>query len=398
MTATRLNLALASRSNKPDPNVLIKTKTWIEISRSAIEHNVRLLKKLADPAELIIPIKGDAYGHGLLEVAKILNDAHVNWFAVDWWKDALFLRKKGYKQSILLIGFAPKICLRELIQQRISIDVYTPETLKEIIKYANQRHPARIHLEIETGFARQGISLEDLPWFLQTIKKSKHVALEGVFTHFANVEDVEDQAYARYQLQEFEKAKHLIESFGFHQIKYHTASSAALMLLKKSHFDYARPGIAVYGLWPAETTQRQFLSQFPGIKLMPALTWKTIVAQIKQVRRGTPVSYGLTEHVKRDSTIVVIPVGYFDGLDRALSRRGHVLINGRFCKILGRICMNMCMVDATDVPSVRVGDEVVLIGKQKNKTISAEQVASLVGTIHYEIVTRLNPLIPRIIV
>jgi alanine racemase len=176
----------------------------------------------------------------------------------------------------------------------------------------------------------------------------------------------------------------------------HTASTAASILYSDTHFDMVRTGIGLYGLWPSEDTRRRSQHR---LTLKPVLSWKTIVAQVKDVRKGTPVSYGLTERVRRDSKVAVLPIGYADGFDRvANSKRGHVLVGGRRCKVLGRVCMNMAMVDVTDVARVRPEDEVVLIGQQGRERIAAEELAALAGTINYEIVTRINWDIPRMMI
>ncbi len=218
--------------------------------------------------------------------------------------------------------------------------------------------------------------------------------------HFANVEDVKDQRFARQQLARFAEAKQIFDGFPGGPFFTHTASTASTMLLPKSRYQLTRCGIGLYGLWPSTDSRDAFLATHgSAFALKSVLTWKARVAQVKSVKRGTPVSYGLTERVKRDSKIAVIPVGYFDGLDRVtMSRRGSILIGGKRCKILGRVCMNMCMVDVTDVPRVKPGDEVVLIGSQGRERITAEELAKLGRTINYEIVTRLHPLTPRGIV
>lgn len=209
--------------------------------------------------------------------------------------------------------------------------------------------------------------------------------------HFANVEDVKRPAYAKKQLHAYERALLLMQDLGLDPGLRHTASSAAVFVSPEAQFDLVRPGIALYGLWPSEQVKRHS----KGLSLHPVLTWKTIVAQVKDVAKGTSVGYDRTERVRRDSKVAVLPVGYWDGLDRRLSSKGHVLIRGKRCKILGRICMNMCMVDVTGVSGVAPNDEVVIIGKQGREEVSAEEFAKTLGTINYEVVTRINPQIPR---
>ena len=215
----------------------------------------------------------------------------------------------------------------------------------------------------------------------------------GASTHYANIEDTTDASYAKSQLRRFEEEITLLHREGIDPPFLHTACSAAAILFPKTHFNLARIGISMYGLWPSKETQKE-----GGIVLTPALAWKTIIAQIKTVPKGASVSYGLTERTTRASTLAILPIGYWDGYDRGLSSIGHVLIRGHICKIIGRVCMNMCVVDVTDLPHVHVEDEVVLLGRQGAEEISAQDIASKLGTIHYEVVTRINPTVTRKVV
>ncbi|NQU83950.1 MAG: alanine racemase, partial [Parcubacteria group bacterium] len=217
-----------------------------------------------------------------------------------------------------------------------------------------------------------------------------------IYTHFANVEDTTNHYYADYQLERFKKIIRILEDNYIEIPIKHTACSAAAIIFPETHFNMVRFGTATYGIWSSKET---FLAvKKSEITLKPVLTWKTRVAQIKKVKKGMPISYGLTEKLSRDSRIAVIPVGYWDGYDRRFSSIGNVLINGRRCKVLGRICMNMCMVDITDLKDVSIEDEVVLLGEQKKERITVEELAEKIGTINYEIITRINPLIKRIVV
>jgi len=366
-------------------------KTWVEIDAAALRHNYRSLARLAKPAETMAVIKANAYGHGLLECANILKKENVKWFGVDHLDEALALRKAGIKQNILVIGFTPVVRLNEAVQKNISVTVFNLETLNALAKLKKK---SRVHVPIETGLTREGIGGKELETALAFLDKHRNrIELEGVHMHFANIEDTKSRAYADRQLNEYNQAIGKLEEYKLYPRLKHTASTAASILYSNTHFDLVRTGIGLYGLWPSEDTRRRAADR---LILQPVLSWKTMVAQVKSVKRGTPVSYGLSERVQRDSKVAVLPIGYADGFDRiANSKRGHVLINGKRCKVLGRVCMNMTMVDVTDAGNVKPQQEVVLIGKQGKERMSAEEVGALGKTINYEIVTRINWDIPR---
>lgn len=337
-------------------------------------------------------IKANAYGHGLLACAKILQKENVKWFGVDHLDEALALRRGGVRQNILVLGYTPLKRLAEAVRKDISLVAYNMDTFRVLAKMKGKK--AKVHIPIETGLTRQGIAGKELDTVLRFLDAHRdRILLEGVHTHFANIEDTKSRAYADHQLDEYKKA---IENFAEYDLypKYrHTAATASAVLYPDTRFDFVRTGIGLYGLWPSEDTRRRAQHR---LSLKSVLSWKTMVAQVKTVKRGTPVSYGLTERVRRDSVVAVLPVGYADGLDRvAHSKRGNVLIHGKRCKILGRVCMNMAMVDVTDAGTVKPEDEVVLIGKQGKERIAAEEIANLGKTINYEIVTRLSADIPR---
>ncbi len=217
-------------------------------------------------------------------------------------------------------------------------------------------------------------------------------------THYANIEDTTDHSYAMSQLNRFNAMVRAFEMEGIVSKEKHTACSAAALLYPQTYFTMVRAGIALYGLWPSKETRVSVANSGKKITLHPALSWKTLIAQVKTLPKGASVSYGLTERLTRDSKIAVIPVGYWDGFDRRFASIGHALVRGRRAKVLGRICMNMCVVDVTDIPGIRVEDDVVMIGRQKKETLTAEDLATAIGTINYEIVTRINPLTPRVLV
>ncbi len=343
-------------------------------------------------------VKSNAYGHGLVEVAKIVK-GDADWFGVDNINEALALRKAGIKKPILVLGYTRQDRLKDAVKNNISVVAYNIETIKALKKCATAKYPARIHIKIETGLARQGVHLSELLMFVRWIKELRHVVVEGISTHYANIEDTTDHTFANQQLNHFHDAIALLKQEGLEPKWIHTACSAAALVVPETRFNLIRLGISLYGLWSSDQTREEAERRRLGIQLAPVLTWKTVIAQVKQVPKNAPVSYGLTERVRRDSLIAVLPIGYWDGFDRVgMSSKGEVLIRGKRCKIIGRVCMNMCMADVTDVPGVSLEDEVVLIGKQGKEIISAEQLADAAGTINYEIVTRINPMILRRII
>jgi len=240
---------------------------------------------------------------------------------------------------------------------------------------------------------------KDLSKIIKLIKKYPYLVLEGASTHFANIEDTTDHSYAEEQLADFKKLVSKTEKEYGQKIKIkHVACSAATILFPETHFNLVRLGISMYGLWSSNETKVSAAHKKIDLNLKPVLSWKTIVAQVKKLKSGTSISYGLTETLHKNSTIAILPIGYNDGFDRKLSSIGNVLIKGKRCKILGRICMNMCIVDVSHIKNLKPEDEVILLGKQGKEQITADEIAKKINTINYEVVTRINPLIKRIIV
>ncbi len=383
-------------------------KTWVEISRSDVLANLKALKGHIGDSGLMAVVKSNAYGHGLVETAKIAEKAGIAWLSVDNVDEGMALRKAGLKTPILLLGYTLNDRLADCVKHGLSFVAYNLETVRALRRLRlppvgkhpkNKAKAAYVHLPIETGTTRQGTEGDELRALVRALKKTPGVIIEGVSTHYANIEDTTDTTYAKSQLARYCSALELLHEEGIDPPWKHTACSAAALLYPETLFNVARTGIAMYGLWPSKETLAIAKSgKASKVTLKPALTWKTVIAQVKEVKKGTPVSYGLTERTAHDSIIAVIPVGYWDGFDRKLSGIATVLVRGKRCKVMGRICMNMCMIDVTDVPGVRVEDEVVLLGSQGGETVSAEDVAAKAGTINYEIVTRINPTLPRIVV
>lgn len=374
-------------------------KTWVEISKKSLQNNISQFQKLiGSKVKLMAVVKANAYGHGLIEVAKIVTRSGADWLGVDSVDEAIEIRKAGINAPILIMGYTLLSRLNDVVKYDFRQVVYNRKTIEVLSKRAKKNKKIFIHLKVETGTSRQGLEKEELLELAKFIKKYSQLEIEGIYTHYANIEDTTDHSYAQSQLKRFKEAVNLLKKNNIKIPIKHTACSAAVILFPETYFDMVRLGISTYGLWPSKETFVSAKEKKRKIKLEPVLTWKTKIAQIKQVKAGASVSYGLTERVSQDSKIAVLPIGYWDGYDRRLSGIGNVLIKGKRCKVLGRVCMNMIIVDVSHVPNVGLEDEVVLLGKQGGDEITADELAQKIGTINYEVVTRINPLIPRIVV
>jgi alanine racemase len=375
----------------------LAAKTWVEISGSALRSNMAELRRLLGPGvRHMAVVKANAYGHGTAVVVEAIKDA-ADWFGVFALEEALQVREITDKPVLILGGTVPEN-LPRVAAEGFSQACATLEQVEALSAAATPERPAKVHVKIETGTSRQGVLMADLPAFLEAVKKLPNVKLEGAFTHFANIEDTTDGSYACRQIERFEAALKTLDGAGLTPEVAHTACSAAVMVHPETHHDMVRTGIALYGLWPSGETKVSAEALGRAVTLTPALTWKTRILQVKPLAAGTPVSYGLTETVKRDSRVAVLAAGYWDGYDRGLSSVGEVLVRGKRAKVLGRVCMNMTIVDVTDIPEASEKDEVVLLGRQGSETVSAEELGRRIGTINYEVVTRINPLLPRVLV
>ena len=374
-------------------------KTWIEINKENLLHNLERFRKLVgDGVKIMGVVKANAYGHGLTEVAGVIFDK-VDWLGVDSIAEALKLREIGVKKPILVLGYTELADLKEAVKNNISLTVYNKETIEKLgkIPIHNPNLNPKIHIKIETGTARQGVLESEILDFVKFVKQFPSIEIQGLSTHYANIEDTTDSSFAMEQLATFSRVSEILKKEGVIAPLRHTACSAATILFPETRFEMVRLGISMYGLWSSKETKAVAKNKNLELDLKPALIWKTIIAQIKNLPAGTSVGYGLSERTSRDSKIAILPIGYYDGYDRKLSNVGNVLIRGKRCKVLGRVCMNMIIVDVTDLPKVELEDEVVLLGRQGREEITAEDLAQKIGTINYEVVTRINPLISRIL-
>ncbi len=376
-----------------------KNINWVEIDRRALAGNVRSFRRLLDPQARFMPvIKSNAYGHGLPEVASLLaGSKQVDWLGLNSLDEAVALRKLGIRKPLLLLGYVPLGRLAEAARNDIRLTVYNRETVQALAKIKTKKK-ILLHIKLETGTNRQGIGLDEAINLAGLVKEHPHLFLEGYSTHFANIEDTTDRSYPDGQKENYRNMIARLEKLGHSAPVNHVACTAAALIFPDTHKNLARIGIGLYGLWPSRETMLAVRDRDPGFSLAPVLAWKTRVAQIKTVPSGSFIGYGCTYRTTRKTRLAVLPVGYYDGYDRRLSNTAHVLIKGKRAPIRGRVCMNLCLADITDIPGVKLEDEAVLLGRQDKEHISAEQLASWIGTINYEVVTRINPLLPRVIV
>lgn len=371
--------------------------SWLEIDASALRNNIEAIKSNLTPGCAMVPVvKANAYGHGYLEIARLLEGQGFPFLAVHCLQEAILLRDGGIANNILIIGYTPLSDLKYVVEYGFDQVVYNRETLEQLRQVATVDSPARCHLKLETGTQRQGLRQEHLAGFLDIFTRTPELKLQGVASHFANIEDTTDHSYAEQQLKLFQDMKAQVEAAGLHVPYYHLASSAASLLFPDTHFNLARVGIALYGLWPSKETYLSYrLAGKENQILQPVLSWKARLAQIKEVRRGEYIGYGTSYRATADLTIGVVPIGYFDGYDRSNSNRGYCLVQGSRAPVRGRICMDLFMIDITDIPDVHLEDEVILLGRSGDERVSAEKLAEWAGTINYEIVARIGQHLQR---
>jgi len=367
--------------------------TWVEIDLNAIGNNTRHIKTIVGPhVKVLISLKADAYGHGALKVARtaLLNGADM--LGVATVSEAIPLREGGINAPILVFGYVPRWQMREAVRLGITVTLYSIELAQELARAALElEKTVKVHVKVDTGMSRLGIRSEQLDEIIALIREIKALPgleLEGIFTHFADA-DARDQTYTLRQLERFKSVLRTLTEEHLRPPIVHAANSAATISLPLAHFDMVRPGIAIYGLDPS-----------PDVRLpagfRPALSFKTQVAQVKTIPAGEGISYGVTYITERPTRIAVLPVGYADGFRRSPRNWGTVLIHGQEAPIVGRVCMDQCMVDVTHIPQTRMGDEVVLIGHQDGATLTAEKIAERLGTISYEVVSEILARVPRV--
>jgi alanine racemase len=355
--------------------------TWTEVNLDAIAQNVRNIKKLiGEKKELMAVVKGNAYGHDILEISPVVLRNGASKLAVARLEEGIFLRKTGITVPILVLGLTLKQQAELLVSYSITPTVSEYEMIEELSKFAvKEERTAKVHLKVDTGMGRIGILPDHILDLVNKIKALKNIEIEGIFTHFS-VADEKDNTYTEMQFKKFMDVLTVLENEGIKIPVKHVGNSAALLDLPHMWLDLVRPGISIYGLYPSKEVQRT-------VKLIPAHSFKTRIVFLKKLLPGECISYGRTyTTTKRRTKIASLPVGYADGYNRLLSNQGEVLVRGKRFPVIGRICMDQTMIDVTNLPQVKIGDEVVLWGRQGQEEITVEEIAEKIGTINYEIV------------
>ncbi len=380
----------------------IDYKTWVEIDQQALIQNLQVFQDYIGNQTLMAVIKGNAYGHGLVEAGKICAEAKVGFVGVDGLEEAMELRNNDIKLPILIINFTPKHRLEKLLEYDISQVVYDLDVLKAMVQVAKKHDEKfKVHIKFDTGMSRQGINLEEAEPYIKLLEgHQEQITFEGLLTHFADADNLKDQSYSDQQLIKFTEVLDFFKH-GTVQLKYvhgfNTAATLAFTAKRQTpeEANMCRVGIGIYGLLPSP----DFRAHFEKLKMVPVLSWKTRIIQVKTIKKGLSIGYGITEKAETDLKVAVLPVGYYEGVPRVYSSIGHVLIAGERCRIVGRVSMNLTVVDITNLKiTPEVWGEVVLIGKQGNEEITADEFAEKTKTINYEVVSRINPLIKRIII
>ncbi len=364
----------------------------LEISLAALRANAEALRTLVAPTHAAFVVKGNAYGHGAVEVARAI-EKNARYLCVYTIDEALALRAAGIAAPLLILGPVPASALRGAIENDCELPLWDEGGyLRDIAAAARScGRPARVHVKINTGLNRFGIEAEACDALLDAVTGVRDVEIVGVFSHLAAAEEI-DSPYTQYQLARFTIARERLRA-RFPTAQQHIAASAAAMLWPQSRLDLARFGIALYGLWPSEQTHAAMGDS--GLALEPALSYRSQLVVTREIDAGEAVGYGCTFHAPRAMRIGVLPLGYADGIPRLLANGGAFLIDGARCAILGRIAMNTCVLDLTNAAAAAVGTKVTLIGRDGGEAISADDWARWAQTISYEIVTRLPSSLPR---
>lgn len=363
--------------------------TWAEIDLAAIAVNVAELKRLSKAPHFMAVVKANGYGHGATEVAGAALEAGADWLGVATVEEGVDLRRGGISAPILVLGYVSPGQADTVLMYDLRVALFDLDLARTLNQWARpMMRKAKVHLKVDTGMGRVGLQPGELAALARKLADLPNVEVEGVFTHLAVADEPQSDFTAR-QVERFDQALAELESAGLKPPIRHAANSAGLMLHPSSHYDLVRAGVAIYGLPPAPD------ADWPA-RLIPALSWKTRIGMVKWVEPGTSISYGRTYLSSEREQIATLPVGYADGYFRHLSNKGYVLIHGHRCPVVGRVCMDQTLVRVPGDLTARVGDEVVLIGRQGDEEVSATQLAELIGTINYEVVCAIAPRVPRI--
>jgi len=374
-----------------NPKSLIsKSPTFAEIDLNAFSHNLKQVRlKVGKDRKIISIIKADAYGHGAVEIAKRASVSGADMFGVSTVGEGIELREAKIESPILLLGGCSKGDAEWIVSYNLKSIIYSFDAVLSLSKEAERQGKiADVHIKVDTGMGRIGIQSDEVMGLVKKVSSLKNIKIEGILTHFATAYEV-DREFTGRQIKTFKAVIDELKKSGFSFSFMHASNSAAIVNYPESYFNTVRPGIILYGSTPFDFPVEDFL-------IKPVMSWKTSIVHLHNTPEKTGISYGRRFVTKRDSIIATIPVGYADGYSRSLSNKVQVLVGGRRVNQIGTICMDMCMIDVTDLPDVKVGDDVVLLGRQGGEEIRVEELASIAGTIPYEIFCSIGRRVRRI--
>lgn len=364
-----------------------------DIDLDAVLYNMESMhKKLKPGTKIAAVVKADGYGHGAVEISRVLENLPYLWgYAVATSNEAMQLVEAGRKKPIIILGLSFPEQFEEIVENDLRPAVCTYETAQALSDIAAEKNKVcRIHIKVDTGMSRIGFQVTpESADMVARISKLPNIMIEGIFTHFARADEL-SKAPAYEQFKQFEKMIAMVEEKGVQIPLKHCSNSAGIVEIPECNMDMVRAGITLYGLWPSEEVDKTKIS------LKPVMSLRSRVAYVKELLPGRQISYGGTFTVKKKMTVATVPVGYGDGYARGLSNKGWVLIKGQKAPICGRVCMDQCMVDVTDIPGVKIGDTVTLLGKDADEEITMEQLGELSGRFNYEFACLITPRVPRI--
>ncbi len=369
----------------------IMRPVWAEINLDTIATNTKNIKKLIGDKELIAIVKADCYGHGAVDVVPTLLESGASRLAVAMLTEAIELRENNINAPIVILGYTPLYLGEELINYDIEQTVYDLDYAKELSKIAlSLNKKAKIHIAIDTGMGRIGfLPGDDTVKIINEVYNLEGLEVIGIYSHFST-SDEKDKSYANEQLFKFKKVIADLKALGIEIPLKHISNSGAIIDMPETYLNGVRPGIILYGYYPSKEVSKDNLS------VKPALTLKAKVAHVKELHKDMYISYGKTFKTNKKTIVATLPIGYGDGYPRALSENAKVIVNGKFASILGRICMDQCMIDVTDIENIKTGDEVIILGGEGDLKFNADDMAEALGTINYEILCRIKSRIPRV--
>jgi alanine racemase len=379
------------------PSRVATRPTWAEVSLGALRQNFRAVAKHADAGVTVCAVvKADAYGHGALECSRALEAEGTKWLGVTSLDEAIPLREAGIESRILLMTGFWRGEEREIARQRLTPTVWEPwhiEALENAAASGTMRQP--VHLKVDTGMGRLGVSLDELPAVLKALKAAPHVVLEGLSTHLASSE-VMDAPSVPEQSRLFGEAQRMVRAAGFDPVFIHMANTSALISRRETWNNMVRPGVALYGYYlPFQRAGREVSGGTLRLPVKPVLTWKTRILSMRNFAANQALGYGGTYVTKAPANVAVLPVGYADGYNRQLSNRGRVIVRDHYAPIIGSISMDLTLVDVTGIPGIAVGDEVILLGTRDGLSIDALEHAGLANSSPYEILCNISKRVPR---